>query len=196
MNIKDLLQQAQNQKAVFDREDELRNLDLSPEEYMLLREDSQHIGVEVLQAIAEKIGKEEWLVDPQTRRLCRTSVVTARSMQNRTRTRTALTTSQFSLAITSNTKRFFIKLYRDFDEFDEAILANAESLISCVQLIDDELTARVKRLEIQKQNLLEAHRNECKGLVVELNQLLTNTIDDANKKIIEAKNQHQNAILL
>ena len=196
MNIKDLLQQAQNQKAVFDREEELRNLDLSPEEYMLLREDSQQIGVEVLQAIAEKIGKEEWLVDPQTRRLCRTSAITTRYIQNRTRIRTTLTASQFSLAITSNTKRFFIKLYRDFDEFDEAILANAESLISCVQLIDDELKARVQRLEIQKQNLLEAHRNECKGLVAELNQLLTNTIDDSNKKIIEAKNQHQNAIQL
>jgi hypothetical protein len=196
MNIKDLLQQAQNQKAIFDREEELRNLDLTPEEYMLLREDSQHIGVEILQAIAEKVGREEWIVDPQTRRLCRTSSVTARTVQNRMRIRSTISATQFSLAITSNTKRFFIKLYRDFEEFDEAILANADTLISCVQLIDDELEARVLRLEIQKKRLLEAHRNECIGLVEELNQFLAATIDSANKEINDAKELHLNAIEL
>jgi len=116
MSIRDILQQAQTQKAAYDRQEELRLLDLTAEEYMLLREDAEQIGVEILQSIAAKIDKPLWKIDSKTRRLCRTS--------SASRLRSSyLDSAQYSLAITSNSRRFFIKLYRDHEEFDEAILA-------------------------------------------------------------------------
>ena len=179
MSIKDILQQAKIQKAAYDRQEELRLLDLTGEEYMLLREDAEQIGVEILQSIAAKIDKPLWKIDSKTRRLCRTSSAsTLRSSH--------LDSAQYSLAITSNSRRFFIKLYRDHEEFDEAILATAKTLLSCVQLIEDEIEARVARKEQVKQNELNAYRSECQQLVDKVNAVLTSEIASFNLAISSA----------
>jgi len=190
MSIKDILQQAQTQKAAYDREQELRLLDITAEEYMLLREDAEAIGVEILQSIVTKIDKPHWKIDVKTRRLCRTSFTRSRSGY----IEGFIDNAQYSLAITSNSKRFFIKLYRDHEEFDEAILANAKTLISCVQLIEDEIKARVAHIEQVKLVQLNSYRSECQQLVDKVNELITTETHTFNENISSATKAQQKAI--
>lgn len=146
MDLKSLLSEAKAAKTQHDREIEIANVDLTPEEYMLLREDDQHDGLSLLQAICEKLENSGWVVDSNTRRLCKRSVSSARP-------------NQYSLALTSNSRQFFLKVYRDYDEFPDDIFAKCATLTEAVTKTDDHYReARIKKVQRDLDQYLEDYK--------------------------------------
>ena len=107
MILKNILDQAKAKKAAHTRSLEIKSLELTPEEYMLLREDKNPLGLELMYSILEKIPDCGWTVDDSTFRFVRAS----KSEMGR-----GFQRGSFSIALTSGTKRFFIKAFRDYPE--------------------------------------------------------------------------------
>ena len=136
MSIKSLLEEAKVAKQNADREElkllakkkrdaELRDLDLTPEEYMLLRDDDQELGVDLLQAILEITNQSSWRVDNNTRRLCRIDEVQSGYKQSN------------RLAITSNSRQFFLRFFGDKETvLPDTIFATCTSIVEAISLVD------------------------------------------------------------
>lgn len=75
MSLKDFLEAAKIEDAAYKRQQEIADLDLNPEEYMLLREDKSPLGLELMEAILEAKKNAEWIVDYSTHRLMRRSTL-------------------------------------------------------------------------------------------------------------------------
>lgn len=156
MNLKNLLNDAKAKKAAHNRYLEIENLDLTAEEYMLIREDKNSIGLELMYAILEKIPNSGWMVDDSTFRFVRSSKSAVQNGFQRV---------SFSIALTSGSKRFFIKVFRDYYELSNFDLIKFPSLILAIQAINNaiEEIENKKRIQedLQRQEafMLEQKRN-------------------------------------
>lgn len=161
MSLKDFLNVAKVEDAAYKRQQEIIGLDLNPEEYMLLREDKSRLGLELLDAILEAKGNTEWVVDASTHRLMRRSTSNASqgkfsSLVNRLN---GAGGGQFSVGLTSNSKRFFLKVYRDYLELSEFDLVGCKFITDAISVLDSKIFAiedqrdREKYLALERENL-------------------------------------------
>ena len=147
MILKDLLDQAKAKKAAHIRLLEIESLELTPEEYMLLREDKNPFGLELMHSILEKIPDCGWTVDDSTFRFVKSSKTDmGRGFQR----------ASFSIALTSGTKRFFIKAFRDYPELAEFDLIKFPTITLAIHAINDE----IEQIEDRKRIAEERRRQE------------------------------------
>lgn len=148
--FKDLLNAARNNFAAHQREEEIRHLDIDPEEYVMLRDDKTPMAAELLRAILEKLKIPNWEVDDGTLRIVRIS-------------ETPSVRKNWSLAMTSDTRRFHLKVYRDFEgELDEIDLASSRGLCAAIgfveQTIHDIRERKIQEAEMQRLAAIEEER--------------------------------------
>lgn len=153
-----MLEAAKLLEAAHRRQQEILGLDLNPEEYMLLREDKSQLGLELLDAILEKMGNTEWVVDRSTHRLMRKS--TSNSSNGKfSRFGSQLNGSsqgQFSIGLTSNSKRFFLKVYRDYLELSEFDLVKSRFITDAIKVLDQKILSIEAQREQEKYLAIEA----------------------------------------
>jgi len=142
MILKNILDQAKAKKVAHDRSLEIESLELTPEEYMLLREDKNPLGLELMHSILEKIPDCGWAIDESTFRFVKISKPEMGHGFQRT---------SFSIALTSNTKRFFIKAYRDYPELSEFDLIKFQKLTLAIYAINDEIGQIINRKRIVEE---------------------------------------------
>jgi len=147
MILKNILDQAKAKKAAHTRSLEIESLELTPEEYMLLREDKNPLGLELMYSILEKTPNCGWTIDDSTFRFVRASKSEiGRGFQR----------ASFSIALTSGTKRFFIKAFRDYPELAEFDLIKFPTVTLAIYAINDE----IEQIENRKRIAEERRRQE------------------------------------
>lgn len=142
MILKNLLDQAKAKKAAHIRLLQIESLELTPEEYMLLREDKNRLGLELMYSILEKIPDCGWTVDSSTFRFVKES----KSDMGR-----GFQRASFSIALTSGTKRFYIKVYRDYLELGEFDLIKFPTITLAIHAINDEIDNIENRKRIAEE---------------------------------------------
>jgi hypothetical protein len=153
--FKDLLNTARNNFEAHRREQEIRNLDIDPEEYVMLRDDKSPIAVDLLKAILEKLKLPNWEVDDGTLRIVRISEFPS-------------IRKNWSLALTSDTRRFHLKVYRDFEsELDEIDLASSRGICAAINFVEQTICdireRKVREEEIAYLNQLDSFKIEKKA---------------------------------
>lgn len=148
--FKDLLNSAKTNFEAHQRAEEIRHLDIDPEEYVMLRDDKSPMAVEVLKAILEKLNLPNWEVDEGTSRIVRISEAQGYR-------------KNWSLALTSDTRRFHLKIYRDFETDLEGVDLIASrgicAAISFVEATIQELyERRIREAEVRRLALLEEEK--------------------------------------
>jgi hypothetical protein len=171
--LNDLLNTARNKFAAHQREKEIRHLDIDPEEYVMLRDDKTPMAEELLSSILEKLNIPNWMVDEKTLRIVRISEAPG-ARRN------------WSLALTSDTRRFHLKVYRDFGgDLDEIDLASNRGLCSAIcfveQTIHDIRQRELQAAEMRKLAAIEEGRRRQK-------EELANII----AKVEQINNKYQN----
>ncbi len=167
--FKDLLNAARSNFAAHQREEEIRHLDIDPEEYVMLRDDKTPMAAELLRAILEKLKIPNWEVDDGTLRIVRIS-------------ETHSLRKNWSLAMTSDTRRFHLKVYRDFEgELDEIDLASSRGLCAAIsfveQTIHDIRERKIREAEMRRLAALEEERRRRQE---ELENIIS-TVDQINE---------------
>ncbi|NQW58395.1 MAG: hypothetical protein HQ456_06765 [Polynucleobacter sp.] len=152
MILKNLLDQAKAKKAAHIRLLQIESLELTPEEYMLVREDKNRLGLELMYSILEKIPDCGWTVDDSTFRFIRTS----KSEMGR-----GFQRASFSIALTSGTKRFFIKAFRDYPELSEFDLIKFPTITLAINAINDEID------NIENRKIIAEERRRQEAILVE-----------------------------
>ncbi len=131
--FKVLLSTARSNFTAHQREEEIRHLDIDPEEYVLLRDDKTEMAVELLKAILEKLKVPKWEVDEGTFRIVRIS----ESLSTR---------KSWALALTSDTRRFHLKVYRDFDgELEEVDLGACRGICAAIDFVEKQIQTICER---------------------------------------------------
>lgn len=148
--FKEFLNTARSNFAAHQRENEIKHLDIDPEEYAMLRDDKTPMAVELLKAILEKLKIPNWEVDEGTLRIVRISE--APSIRR-----------NWSLAMTSDTRRFHLKVYRDFEgELDEFDLASSRGICAAIsfveQTIHDIRERKIREAEMRRLAAIEAEK--------------------------------------
>jgi len=144
--FKELLNTAKNKFDAHQREEEIRYLDIDPEEYVMLRDDKNSIAFELLEAILEKLKIPNWEVDSATLRIVRISEASSGR-------------KTWSLAITSDTRRFHLKVYRDFEpDLVDIDLASSRGICTAITFIEKKI------LDIREQKIREEERKRLAAL--------------------------------
>lgn len=168
--FKDLLNAARSNFAAHQREEEIKHLDIDPEEYVMLRDDKSPMAAELLKAILEKLKIPNWEVDEGTLRIVRISE--APSIRR-----------NWSLAMTSDTRRFHLKVYRDFEgELDEVDLASSRGICAAINFVEttiqDIRERKIREAEMRRLAAIEAEKRRKQE---ELENILAK-IEQANDK--------------
>jgi len=145
--FKDLLNSARSNFEAHQRAEEIRHLDIDPEEYVMLRDDKSPMAVELLKAVLEKLNLPKWEVDEGTSRIVRISEVQG-SRKN------------WSLALTSDTRRFHLKIYRDFDaDLEEIDLVACRGICAAINFVETTIQElherRIREAEIRRIALIK-----------------------------------------
>lgn len=145
--FKDLLNSAKSNFEAHQRAEEIRHLDIDPEEYVMLRDDKSPMGVDLLRAILEKLNLPNWEVDEGTTRIVRIS-------------ETPGYRKAWSLALTSDTRRFHLKIYRDFESDLQGVdLIASRGICSAIKFVEatiqDLYEQRIREAELRRLALLE-----------------------------------------
>lgn len=145
--FKDLLNKAKAEFTAHQREEEIKHLDIDPEEYVMLRDDKNSMGVDLLKSILEKLQTTDWDVDERTFRIVRHS-------------ESAGFRREWSIALTSDTRRFHLKVYRDFDgELDGLDLGLCRGICAAIKYIDlaiqDIYERKIKEAEMRRLAAIE-----------------------------------------
>jgi len=116
----------------------------------MLRDDKTPMAAELLRAILEKLKIPNWEVDDGTLRIVRIS-------------ETPSVRKNWSLAMTYDTRRFHLKVYRDFEgELDEIDLASSRGLCAAIsfveQTIHDIRERKIREAEMRRLAALEEER--------------------------------------
>jgi hypothetical protein len=179
MSLKNMLEAAKLLEAAHKRQQELLGLDLNPEEYMLLREDKSQLGLELLDAILEGMGNTDWVVDRSTHRLMRKSPSNAgNSKFSRLASQSnGSSPGHFSIGLTSNSKRFFLKVYRDYLELSEFDLVKSRFITDAIKVLDQKILS----IEVQReQEKYLAIEHESMAIVRE-SQLIQTLLDQVHE---------------
>jgi len=168
--FKDLLSAAKNNFVAHQREEEIRNLDIDPEEYVMLRDDKSQMAIELLNAILEKLKISNWEVDEGTLRIVRISE--GPSVRR-----------NWSLAMTSDTRRFHLKVYRDFEgELDEIDLGASRGICAAISFVEktiqDIAERKLREAEIRRLAALEEERRRKQEKL----EKITLTVEQINEK--------------
>lgn len=168
--FKDLLNTARSNFAAHQREEEIKHLDIDPEEYVMLRDDKSPMAAELLRAILEKLKIPNWEVDEGTLRIVRISEVPG-------------IRRNWSLAMTSDTRRFHLKVYRDFEgELDEVDLASSRGICAAINFVEKTIQdIRERKIREAEMRRLAAIEAENRRKQEELESILAK-IDLANEK--------------
>jgi hypothetical protein len=182
--FKDLLNTARSNFATHQREEEIKHLDIDPEEYVMLRDDKSPMAAELLKAILEKLKIPNWEVDEGTLRIVRISEAPGLR-------------KNWSLAMTSDTRRFHLKVYRDFEgELDEVDLASSRGICAAIafveQTIHDIRLRKIREAEIRKLAAIEAEKQRKQE---ELENILTK-VDQINERCRSLYSKELNAAKL
>jgi hypothetical protein len=148
--FKELLSTARSNFAAQQREEEIKHLDIDPEEYVMLRDDKSEMAVELLYAIVEKLKIANWEVDEATSRIVRISEAQG-------------TRKNWALAVTSDTRRFHLKVYRDFEgELEEIDLAASRGICAAITFVEktiqDIREEKIRQVEKRRLAALEVER--------------------------------------
>jgi hypothetical protein len=164
-----LLNTARNNFVAHQREEEIQYLDIDPEEYVMLRDDKNPMGLELLKAILEKLKIPNWDVDEGTLRIVRISEAPG-------------VRRNFSLAITSDTRRFHLKIYRDFEgELDELDMGSSRGICAAInqveQTIYDIRERKIREAELRRLAAIEEEkrreREELENILLKVEQINT-----------------------
>ena len=182
--FKSLLNQARDNFVAHQREEEIRHLDLDPEEYVMLRDDKSPMAIELLKAILEKLNIPHWEVDEKTSRVAR--ILESSGARK-----------DWALSITSDTRRFHLKVYRDFErELEDLDLVSSRGLCAAItfveQTIHDIRERRIREAEIRR---LAAIEEEKRRQQQELKNI-TAKIDEINIVCRRLYSKKQNALRL
>jgi len=194
LEISKLLSIAQEEKKQYDRAEEIKELDLTPLDYQLVRDNKDKRSIELLEAVIEKVCLPNWGVQESTQRIARTETQ-------------AIGRAKDILVITGNTKRFFIKVFNERISkfFREEEFVNLTKLTEVFAKVEDEIkyveNCYVKEQEAQERERLrleEAAANEEKRRLFEIHEQCRKDVVAANedfrnklKEIALAIDEHQ-----
>ena len=175
MSLFDILKKAKTQKESFNRQKEIEYLDLNPEDYLLLRDDQQEIGLDLLWSILERIKNPNWTVDQSSFRLSRLVENNSNADWNQSRNSSR---QAFSITITSNSKRFFIRAFRDYTELSEYDLIKCQTISEAIKAVDDEIRRiNIQRMEEERLRKLEQIKREQEAKEAENKRIQIEKID-------------------
>lgn len=168
--FKDLLNTARNNFEAHRREEEIRHLDIDPEEYVMLRDDKSPIALELLKAILEKLKLPNWKVDDGTLRIVRISEFPS-------------IRKNWSLALTSDTRRFHLKVYRDFEsELGEIDLASSRGICAAINFVEQTICdireRKVREEEIRRLAALEEEHRRREEELAKINAKINQINED------------------
>lgn len=146
LELSKLLSIAQEEKKQHDRAEEIKDLDLTPLDYQLVRDNKDKRSIEFLEALIERIGLPNWVVQESTQRIARTENQTFGRVKD-------------ILVITGNTRRFFLRIFSDRVQkyFREQEFVNLTHITEVFAKVEDELKY-VERCYIEEQEAQERER--------------------------------------
>jgi hypothetical protein len=168
--FKGILNTARTNFEAHKREEEIRHLDIDPEEYVMLRDDKSPIAVELLSAILEKLKLTNWEVDEGTLRIVRIS-------------ESPSVRKNWSLAMTSDTRRFHLKVYRDFEgELDEIDLASSRGICAAIRFVEQTIVEirerKVREEEMRRLIALEEEHRRREEELAKINAKIKQINED------------------
>jgi hypothetical protein len=167
--FKDLLNSAKSKFDAHQRAEEIRHLDIDPEEYVMLRDDKSPMAVELLKAILEKLNLSNWEVDERTSRIVRVSEIQGYR-------------KNWSIALTSDTRRFHLKIYRDFEGDLEGIdLVGSRGICAAISFVETAIqelySKRIREVEIRRLAIIEEEKRRQKEELARI-QAKVNHVND------------------